>query len=199
MPWKSQQIGTIALFWVQVDFRFWFRHISATDPLALASVGVEPMIQAYWFSTFDASDDQWWISRSWALLANHEWLVVDCLLLVLAIAPNHIRGGHPDLGCSSNDKSPSRNLLNRFPSLNPVHSLRNPEKIFQDLVLNPNNSCFQDFSRWNKILFKISSNSCSDIFMSWECRILSGFTQDTIKNPLKIMKKNSTNILSRNW
>jgi len=64
--------------------------------------------------------------------------------------------------------------------------------LFQILVI----SCFQDFSRWNKILFRISLSPCSGIFLSLEYRIPSGFTQDPIKDPLKIMSADSVKILS---
>ncbi len=45
-----------------------------------------------------------------------------------------------------------------------ILNLKNLSSFIQDPVSNPNNSCQQNFPRRNRILFRICSSSCSDIF-----------------------------------
>ena len=74
---------------------------------------------------------------------------------------------------------------------------RNLSSFIQNLLVNPSNSCLQDCSRLNRILFRICPNFCSNVFLNWEWRILPGFTLESSRDLDRNSRQDSVNNLSK--
>ena len=91
-------------------------------------------------------------------------------------------------------------------SFTPDHSLRKPKRILHDLELHGSCQVYfkilfiiliilvnKDFSRWNRILFRIGSSSCSDDFWAHKTRS----QQNSFSILVRILARKNIEIFSR--